>query len=174
MSSVEEVLDSGKICILDINVQGVKAVKETELDPYYIFIKPPSIESLEERLSARGTETKASLFRRLGAARGEMEYGEEDGNFDVVIVNDNLEKAYREMKQFLLPIIDQVKPKHLCPIPLVVCGPSGSGKSSLIKMLLTEFSGYVGYSVSHTTRGPWPGEVEGVDYYFVSEDTFQK
>ena len=174
MNAVQDVLDSGKICILDIDVQGVKAVKETDLNPYYIFIKPPSIDTLEERLTSRGTETKASLFRRLGAARAEMEYGQEDGNFDIIIVNDNLEKAYREMKQFLQPIIDKVKPKHLCPTPLVICGPSGSGKSTCIKMLLNEFPGYVGFSVSHTTRNPWPGELDGIDYHFVTEDEFQK
>ena len=60
-SSVTDVLNSGKICILDIDVQGVKAVKETDLTPLLVFIKPPSLETLEERLRARGTETEESL-----------------------------------------------------------------------------------------------------------------
>ena len=60
-SSVTDVLNSGKICILDIDVQGVKAVKGTDLTPLLVFIKPPSLETLEERLRARGTETEESL-----------------------------------------------------------------------------------------------------------------
>lgn len=60
-SSVNDVLNSGKICILDIDVQGVKAVKETDLTPLLVFIKPPSLDTLEERLRARGTETEESL-----------------------------------------------------------------------------------------------------------------
>ena len=53
-SSVEDVLNSGKICILDIDVQGVKAVKTTDLTPMFVFIKPPSLEVLEKRLRESG------------------------------------------------------------------------------------------------------------------------
>ena len=72
-----------------------------------MFVAPPSLEELEERLRARGTETEDTLARwrnlwvrhamarRLAAAAEEMEYGEEDGNFDIIIVNDQLEDAYR-------------------------------------------------------------------------------
>ena len=60
-SAVEDVLNSGKICILDIDVQGVKAVKKTDLTPMFVFIKPPSLEILEKRLRDRGTETEESL-----------------------------------------------------------------------------------------------------------------
>ena len=51
-SAVNDVLNSGKICILDIDVQGVKAVKKTDLTPLLVFIKPPSLEVLDERLGA--------------------------------------------------------------------------------------------------------------------------
>ena len=56
-------LYSGKICILDIDVQGVKAIKKVEdiPKPLYVFMKPPSLQVLEERLRARGTETEESL-----------------------------------------------------------------------------------------------------------------
>ena len=54
---------SGKICILDIDTQGVKAVKKVEdfPQPLYIFLKPPSLKVLEERLRSRGTENEESL-----------------------------------------------------------------------------------------------------------------
>ena len=173
-SAVEDVLDEGNICILDIDVKGVQAIKEKGMAARFVFIKPPSIEDLEERLIARKTETKGSLLRRLGAARAEMAYGETPGNFDIVITNDNLKMAYAELKQFILPDIQRLKPDHLNSRPLVICGPSGSGKSTLMKRLIEEFPNYVGFSVSHTTRQPRPGEEDNIDYNFVSDSEFER
>ncbi|KOB75940.1 Guanylate kinase, partial [Operophtera brumata] len=56
------------------------------------------------------------------------------------------------------------------PRPLVLCGPSGSGKSTLLKRLLNEFPDKFGFSVSHTTRGPRPGEKDGVHYHFTNKE----
>ena len=53
-----------------------------------------------------------------------------------------------------------------CIPTLSVCGPSGTGKSTLIALLRKEFPDDFGFSVSHTTRGPRPGERDGVDYHF--------
>ncbi|XP_003707430.2 guanylate kinase isoform X2 [Megachile rotundata] len=100
--AVEQVQKDGKVCILDIEMQGVKQVKQSSLDPLYVFIKPPSIEVLEERLKGRNTETDDSLRRRLSIARTEMEYGEKPGNFDVVIENDDISKAYDKLKEFVV------------------------------------------------------------------------
>lgn len=59
--------------------------------------------------------------------------------------------------------------------PLVVCGPSGVGKGTLIKMLLAEFGAdRVQYSVSHTTRAPREGEVNGKNYNFVTVAEFER
>ena len=55
-----------------------------------------------------------------------------------------------------------------------VCGPSGAGKSTLITMLRKEFPDDFGFSVSHTTRGPRPGEKDSVDYYFVEKSAMEK
>ena len=54
--------------------------------------------------------------------------------------------------------------------PIVVAGPSGSGKSTLLKRLMAEFSGCFAFSVSHTTRQPRSGEVDGREYHFVSRE----
>ena len=109
---MEDVLARGKICILDIDVQGVKAVKETDLTPLFVFIKPPSLDTLEERLRSRGTETEESLSKRLGAAAAEMEYGEAEGNFDTIIVNDDLETAYHNLRDFIMPEINKIKARE--------------------------------------------------------------
>lgn len=75
MAAVKSVCDSGKVCVLDIDVEGVKQVKKTDLNPLLVFIKPPSLADLETRLRGRNTETEDSLQRRLDAARKEMVYG---------------------------------------------------------------------------------------------------
>jgi len=105
-AAVDTVASSGKICILDIDVQGVKLIKQSELEPNYVFIKPPNREALEERLRARRTESAESLAKRLAAAEAEMVYGETPGNFDLVIVNDDLERAYSDLRKYMLPKIE--------------------------------------------------------------------
>ena len=55
-------MKSQQVCILDIDVQGVRQVKESGLEGVrYVFIKPPSLEVLEERLRSRGTETEEAI-----------------------------------------------------------------------------------------------------------------
>lgn len=58
--------------------------------------------------------------------------------------------------------------------PLLFCGPSGSGKSTLLKRLLEDFPDRFGFSVSHTTRKPRPGEEDGVHYHFTNVDDMKK
>ncbi|XP_011311548.1 guanylate kinase isoform X2 [Fopius arisanus] len=100
--AVEDVIAAGKICVLDIEIQGVKQIKNTSLNPLLVFIKPPSMEELEKRLLARKTETDESLKRRLAIAGEEIKFGEEPGNFHRIIVNDDVDKAYAELREFIL------------------------------------------------------------------------
>lgn len=101
VKAVKDVLEQGKICLLDIDMQGVKSVKKTDLNARYLFVSPPSIEELRNRLSGRGTETDESLEKRIAAAAGEMEYAQ-TGAHDLIIVNDDLDRAYAEFKKFIL------------------------------------------------------------------------
>jgi len=107
-AAVETVSVSGKICILDIDMQGVKQIKNTNLNPLYVFIHPPSVDDLEKRLRGRGTETEESLQRRLAAAKAEMEFGTPD-NFDKVVVNDDVDKVEGELVDFLNPHIEELE-----------------------------------------------------------------
>ena len=107
--AVETVLSSGRICALDVDIQGVKNLKKTDLNPVYLFIKPPSLETLETRLRERGTETEDSLNKRLDTAKYELEFEKNEKNaFDHVIVNDNLDVAYEKLKGILGTQIAQV------------------------------------------------------------------
>lgn len=58
--------------------------------------------------------------------------------------------------------------------PLVLCGPSGVGKSTIIARITKEFPDAFGFSVSHTTRSPREGEVDGVNYFFTDREAMQK
>lgn len=83
--------------------QGVKLIKahHASLNPIYVFISPPSLASLKERLTGRGTESEASMGARLGAAIGELEYAK-TGAFDLVVVNDDLDRAYGVLRKVIV------------------------------------------------------------------------
>ncbi|XP_076368419.1 guanylate kinase-like isoform X4 [Tachypleus tridentatus] len=100
-NAIKAVQEKGLVCVLDIEVEGVKKIKKTDLNPRYIFIKPPSIDALKERLQKRGTETDEIINERICRAKKELEYGEIPGNFDTSILNDCLEDAYKELKNYL-------------------------------------------------------------------------
>lgn len=99
IAAVDAVQKSGKICVLDIDVQGVQSVKQSSLEPLYLFIAPPSMEALEKRLRGRGTETEEQMQVRLGNAAQELEYGQATGNFDKIFVNNNLDECFADMVQ---------------------------------------------------------------------------
>ncbi|XP_010774332.1 guanylate kinase-like [Notothenia coriiceps] len=60
------------------------------------------------------------------------------------------------------------------PRPVVLSGPSGAGKSTLMKRLMKEHEGIFGFSVSHTTRNPRPGEENGKDYHYTTREVMQE
>lgn len=67
-------------------------------------------------------------------------------------------------------LLDTFKMVHHGPRPLVLCGPSGSGKSTLLERLFAEFPHKFGFSVSHTTRSPRAGEIDGKHYHFTTKE----
>nr|XP_013037947.2 guanylate kinase isoform X4 [Anser cygnoides] len=108
-AAVQAVQAQNQICVLDVDIQGVKNIKRTDLNPIYISVQPPSMDVLEKRLRDRQTETEESLLKRLSAARIDLELSKEPGLFDLVIVNDDLEKAYSELKEVLLKEIQKTQ-----------------------------------------------------------------
>ena len=101
IAAVEKVKAEGKVCILDIDIQGVKSVKNSSLEAKYLFIMPPSITSLENRLRGRGTETEDKIEVRMKNAVTEMDFGKGEGNFDAVVTNDNLEECFDEIVKII-------------------------------------------------------------------------
>ncbi|XP_061402673.1 guanylate kinase [Musca vetustissima] len=100
--AVRKVQSAGKVCILDIEPQGVEQVKKTDLNPILIFNNPPSIEALEERLRKRNTETEETLKKRLDAAASEIAYGLTPGNFHKIINNVDIDEAYEQFREYIV------------------------------------------------------------------------
>jgi len=82
--------------------QGVKQVKQTDLNARFLFLSPPSLKTLEARLRGRGTDDEDSVRKRLGQAEIEMAFAREEGVHDKVVVNDDLEKAYRDVEDWIV------------------------------------------------------------------------
>ncbi len=93
-SEPQRIWDGGKHVIFDVDVMGGINIKKIfGPQALSLFIMPPSIEVLKERLTNRGTESPQSLQKRLDKASLEMSYAKQ---FDRIIVNDNLETAVEE------------------------------------------------------------------------------
>lgn len=102
-SELWRIWDNGQVPMVDIDVKGALSVKEKYHGAVLsIFIQPPSLEALRERLSERGTETASSLEERLAKARYELSFAHE---FDELVLNDQLEQAYAKVKAQVLEFI---------------------------------------------------------------------
>lgn len=98
LREIERIFAEGKYPILDIDVQGAQTLRSKKLRMVSIFIAPPSIEELERRLRARGSETEEQIKSRIELAR--LEIMEQD-NFDYIVVNDDLMKASEELASII-------------------------------------------------------------------------
>lgn len=96
-SEIERIWREGKNVIFDVDVKGGINLKKYFGDKALsVFVKVPSYEVLAERLRERGTETEESLSRRLFKAKFEMSFQD---RFDVVLVNEDLQKSLREAQR---------------------------------------------------------------------------
>ncbi|KAI8625793.1 guanylate kinase [Xylariaceae sp. FL1651] len=100
-ATIEEQTAKGKVVVLDIEMEGVKQIRKSSIDARFVFVKPPSFEALEQRLRGRGTEDENSVTNRLNQAKLELEYADTPGVHDIIIVNDDLEAAYKELEDFV-------------------------------------------------------------------------
>jgi guanylate kinase len=99
-ATIEEQTAKGKVVVLDIEMEGVKQIKASGFPARYVFIAPPSGEELEKRLRGRGTEKEESIQKRLAQAKKELAFSE-TGVHDKIIVNDDLDKAYKELEEWV-------------------------------------------------------------------------
>ena len=93
---IEKNLKQGKDILLDIDVKGALQIKKQFPETLLIFVAPPSIVVLEKRLRRRGTDTSEEIKKRILTATDEMCAA---GDYDCVIVNENLEDALAELEE---------------------------------------------------------------------------
>jgi hypothetical protein len=96
-------------------------VRASSLEAIFIFVCPPSFEELEKRLRARGTETEEQIQKRLRNARAELDQSNSPGLFDHLLVNDDLETCYENLKQLLSLDDDQEDSDDLCKFHELCC-----------------------------------------------------
>lgn len=94
-------LGRGVDVLLDIETMGAAALKERMPDAVMIFLLPPSAAELERRLRGRGKDSEEQIGIRLAYARHELEHF---GEYDHLIVNDDLETAYRQLEAVILAV----------------------------------------------------------------------
>jgi guanylate kinase len=98
-SELERIWAEGKIIVFDIDVKGgVNLKKMFGNQALAIFVSPPSVEALKERLIARGTENQTAIEKRVSKAKEELSYSK---FFDYILVNDNLEKCLIEAEELI-------------------------------------------------------------------------
>lgn len=90
---VEEMLKNGKDVILEIDIQGALAINNLIPEAVFIFIMPPSMEILKERLIKRNTETKEQILERFTKAYVEIN---EVSKYNYVVINDEVENAVKK------------------------------------------------------------------------------
>ncbi len=98
LASVRERINAGNQVILEIDVQGAFQIREKVPEAILIFIEPPSLDVLEQRLRGRGTEDEATILRRMDAAKVELSRKEE---YDIRLVNGDLDTAVEELVAYV-------------------------------------------------------------------------
>ncbi|MDP8902037.1 MAG: guanylate kinase [Actinomycetota bacterium] len=102
VGKVEELLESGRSVILEIELQGARQVREKRPDAAMVFVRAPSLEETRRRLSGRATETSEALETRLATAVGEVAARDE---FDYEVVNGEWERARKDMIETMENIV---------------------------------------------------------------------
>ncbi|CUA67152.1 Guanylate kinase [Rhizoctonia solani] len=102
LQAIKEASTEGATCLLDIDTVGVANIKKhhSALGCLFIFISPPTLSSLGDRLRNRGTENEATIVKRLAKAKAEIEYAAA-GHFDAIVVNDHVDRAYSVLRSVI-------------------------------------------------------------------------
>jgi len=116
---LESQMQSGSDVMLEIDWQGAQQIRKLIPSVQWIFIFPPSIEALEERLRKRGQDDEATIQRRLAAAHIELQHAHEA---DFIVLNDSFEQALVDLK-------------HILAASRMRSGPSMARNPALLKRL---------------------------------------
>jgi len=132
---VYDILESGHHAVLDLDTQGAMNIREHCRGAVFVFIKPPSLEALQERLSRRGTEDGEKLRKRLAHAEHEMSFAH---RYNHVIVNEDVEESVHTL-------LDIVRMAESADVPFVapphgLAAPDGLDEAALEQELVTRLA----------------------------------
>lgn len=96
---VESELEAGRDVILEIDWQGAQQVRKQMPDSVSVFILPPSLEALEQRLKSRGQDSDEIINRRMRDAKNEISHYAE---YDYLIINDNFDNTLEELRAIII------------------------------------------------------------------------
>jgi guanylate kinase len=96
---VEGILNTGHDIILEIDIQGALKVKEKYPQGVFIFIMPPSMQELKNRIKKRGSETEESLLKRFNSAFKEINFA---SRYNYVVVNDFIDEAVKKLEGIII------------------------------------------------------------------------
>lgn len=100
VSVIDQAVRTRGLAVFDIDVQGGATIKNKHPDAATVFILPPTMEELARRLRGRKTDSEETIRKRLLAARSEIERGAQ--TYDYLIVNDDLDRAFAELKSVVI------------------------------------------------------------------------
>ena len=104
-SEIERIWAAGRVIVFDVDVNGGSNIKRYfGSDALSVFVMPPSLEVLEQRLRSRGTDSEEAIVKRLGRSAEELKQAPQ---FDVTIVNDDLQRAVAEAKGVIEKFLDE-------------------------------------------------------------------
>ncbi|MFL1695913.1 guanylate kinase [Weissella kandleri] len=109
-SFIDETLAAGHDVFLEIDVQGALQVKEKMPEGAYIFLTPPDLKALKERLQGRGTDAPEVIERRVAAASSEIRMM---ANYDYAVVNDEVDAAVARIKNIVQ--VERLRVNHILP-----------------------------------------------------------
>jgi guanylate kinase len=98
LRSVNDLLDAGFDVLLEIEVQGASLIRKSDFEAVFIFLLPPSMEILEQRLRDRGTDSKSKIEQRLREGNPEIAMAR---IFDYAVINDDLDTAVGEVQEII-------------------------------------------------------------------------
>lgn len=105
IAEIDRIWGEGKAVIFDVDVVGgLNLKKQFKEDALSIFVQPPSYEELEKRLRGRSTESEDKINQRMQKAKTELAFAPE---FDVVLINDNLEDACEKAKRMVVDFLEK-------------------------------------------------------------------
>lgn len=109
ISYIQSRLELDRHVIMDIDVQGAAQISASEIPYIKIFIIPPSMQILRDRLIKRGTDSREEIEKRLGIARDEIKY---IPHYDYLVINDELSQAVREVQAIIQAEENRVERYH--------------------------------------------------------------